>query len=55
VLFSVDAIATLPGSGGASICTPAEQMTSKDMNGQPLKVAPGTITNAAELDFSVCK
>jgi hypothetical protein len=54
VLFSVDAIATRPGSGGASICTPAEQITSKDMNGQPLKVTSGTITNAAELDFSVC-
>ncbi len=54
VLFSVDAIATRPSSGAASICTPAEQMTSKDVNGQPLKVTPGTITNAAELDFSVC-
>jgi hypothetical protein len=54
VLFGVDAIATRPSSGGASICTPAEQMTSKDVNGQPLKVTPGTITNAAELDFSVC-
>jgi hypothetical protein len=54
VRFSVDANATRPSSGGASICTPAEQMTSKDVNGQPLKVTPGTITNAAELDFSVC-
>jgi hypothetical protein len=54
VLFSVDAIATMPGSGGATICTPAEHMTSSDANGQPLKVLPGTITNVAELDFSVC-
>lgn len=54
VLFGVDAISTRPGSGGAFICTPDEHMTSMDMNGQPLKVTPGTITNVAELDFSVC-
>jgi len=54
VLFSVDAISTQPGSGGATICTPAEHMTSLDANGLPLKVTPGTITNVAELDFSVC-
>lgn len=54
VLFSVDAISTQPGSGGATICTPAEHLTSLDANGLPLKVTPGTITNVAELDFSVC-
>ena len=54
VLFSVDAISTRPGSGGAAICTPAEHMTSMDANGQPLKVTPGMITNVAELDFTVC-
>jgi hypothetical protein len=54
VLFSVDAISTRPGSGGATICTPAEHMTSMDANGQPLKVTPGMITNVAELDFTVC-
>jgi hypothetical protein len=54
VLFSVDAISTRPGSGGATICTPAEHMTSMDANGQPLKVTPGMITNVAELNFTVC-
>jgi hypothetical protein len=54
VLFTVDAISAQPGSGGATICTPAEHMTSLDAIGLPLKVMPGTITNVAELDFSVC-
>ena len=54
VLFSVDAIATRPGSGGASICTQPEQMTAKDGNGQPLKVTAGMTTNVAELDFAGC-
>lgn len=54
VLFSVDAIAAKPGSGGASICTPGQHLTSMDINKQPLKVTAGTITNVAELDFSAC-
>lgn len=54
VLFSVDAVSTQPGSGGATLCTPAEHITSLDANGQPLKVTPDTITNVAELDFSSC-
>ncbi len=54
VLFTVDAIATRPGSGGASICTQPEQMAAKDQNGQPLKVTAGMKTNVAELDFAGC-
>jgi hypothetical protein len=54
VLFTVDAIATRPGSGGASICMQPELMTAKDQNGQPLKVTAGMTTNVAELDFSGC-
>ena len=54
VLFTVDGTATKPNSGGATICTPPEKMTSKDQTAQPLKVTPGATTNVAELDFTSC-
>jgi len=55
VLYSVEADATNPTSG-AAICTMPSQTTSNDSSTppQPLKVAPGTTTTAAELDFSGC-
>jgi hypothetical protein len=54
VLFTVDAQTAKPMSGGAAICKPAEHMTSKDINGMPLKVTAGATTKVAELDFSGC-
>ena len=54
VLFTVDAIAAKPMSGGTPSCSPAEMTTSKDTNGQPLKVTAATTTNVARIDFSGC-
>ncbi len=54
VLFTVDAIAAKPMSGGTPSCSPSELTTSKDINAQPLKVTPATRTNVARLDFSGC-
>jgi Domain of unknown function (DUF4382)/Carboxypeptidase regulatory-like domain len=54
VLFSVEADATKPMSGGASICSHPSLTTNQDTNGMPLKVTAGAITNAKELDFSGC-
>ena len=54
VLFSVNARAARPMSGGTPDCTPPEMTTSKDANDQPLKVTPATTTNVARIDFSGC-
>jgi hypothetical protein len=54
VLFTVDAIAAQPMSGGVLDCIPPEQTTAKDINNQPLKVAAGATTNVARIDFSGC-
>jgi hypothetical protein len=54
VLFTVDAIAAQPMSGGVLDCLPSEQATSKDINNQPLKVTAGTMTNVARSDFTGC-
>jgi len=54
VLFTVDAKAAVPLSGGTPDCTPPEQMTTKDLAGQPLKALPATTTNVAEIDFTSC-
>jgi len=54
VLFTVDAHAVKPNSGGAPSCTPPAQMVSKDSASQPLKVLPATTTNVAEIDFAGC-
>ena len=48
VLYTVEADATKPMSGGAAICTPATQTT------MPLKVTAGATTTAARLDFTGC-
>jgi hypothetical protein len=54
VLFTVEADATKPMSGGASICTPSSLTTTTDTNGMPLKVTAGATTTAKELDFAGC-
>ncbi|HXN97378.1 MAG TPA: DUF4382 domain-containing protein [Candidatus Acidoferrales bacterium] len=56
VLFSVDANATVPMSGGAPECTPSEIVTSTDASTppQPLKVTPATTTDVARTDFRGC-
>lgn len=56
VLYSVEARATVPMSGGTSICTPATQTTSMDATVMhlPLQVTAGMTINAKELDFSAC-
>jgi len=54
VLFTVDARAAVPLSGGTPDCTPSEQMVAKDSTAAPLKALPATTTNVAEIDFSTC-
>jgi hypothetical protein len=54
VLFTVDARAFVPMSGGTADCTPPEMTAAKDTTGQPLKVTPATTTNVARIDFSGC-
>jgi hypothetical protein len=54
VLFTVDAIAAVPASGGTPNCSPSEMMTSKDANNQPLRVTAGVTTNVARIDFMGC-
>jgi Domain of unknown function (DUF4382) len=54
VLFTVDARAAVPLSGGTPDCMPSEQTTAKDTAGQPLKALPATTTSVAEIDFSSC-
>jgi hypothetical protein len=53
-LFTVDARAAVPLSGGTPDCTPSEQTTAKDATAAPLKALPATTTNVAEIDFSSC-
>jgi len=54
VLFTVDARAAVPLSGGTPDCTPPEQMVAKDSTAAPLKALPATTTTVAEIDFSSC-
>jgi Domain of unknown function (DUF4382) len=54
VLFTVDAKAAMPLSGGTPDCTPSEQMVAKDSTSLPLKALPATTTTVAEIDFSTC-
>jgi Domain of unknown function (DUF4382) len=53
VLYTVEADASNPSSD-AAMCSPSSQTTSKDGTAMPLKVAAGTTTTAAELDFKGC-
>ncbi len=54
VLFTVDARAAIPSSGGAPDCSPSEIMTSMDASNAPLAVTPATVTNVARTDFAGC-
>src|SRR5712692_4050413 len=54
VLFTVDARAFVPMSGGTADCAPPENTSSKDDSSQPLKAIAGTTTNVARIDFSGC-
>jgi Domain of unknown function (DUF4382) len=54
VLYTVDARAAMPMSGGTPDCTPSEQMVAKDSTAAPLKALPATTTSVAEIDFSNC-
>jgi len=54
VLFTLDAQAAVPLSGGSPDCTPSELMTSTDANNQPLKVTAATTTNVGRTDFAGC-
>jgi len=54
VLYTVDAQAFVPMSGGTTDCNPAEVRTSKNDSAQPLKVTAATTTNVARIDFSGC-
>ena len=54
VLFTVDARAAVPLSGGTPDCTPSEQTVAKDSTLLPLKALPATTTTVAEIDFSSC-
>lgn len=54
VLFSVDANAAAPMSGGVADCSPSEMTISKDANNQPLAVTAGSTTNVARIDFTGC-
>ena len=54
VLYTVDARAFVPMSGGTLDCAPPENTTSKDNLGQALKAIAATTTNVARIDFSGC-
>jgi hypothetical protein len=54
VLYSVEADATKPMSGGAAICSPSSVTTNMDTTSTPLKVTAGAITTAKEIDFAGC-
>jgi uncharacterized protein DUF4382/carboxypeptidase family protein len=54
VLYTVEADATKPMSGGAAICSPSSITTKLDANGMPLKVTAGATTIAKEADFAGC-
>ena len=54
VLFTVDANAAAPMSGGTADCMPSEMTTSSDVNNNPLQATAGSTTNVARIDFTGC-
>jgi len=54
VLFTVDAHAFVPMSGGTKDCMPPEIPTSKDDGGLALKAIAATTTKVVRIDFSGC-
>jgi hypothetical protein len=53
VLYTVEADATKPMSGGAAICSQSS-LTNQDTNGMTLKVIAAAATTAKEIDFTGC-
>jgi len=53
--YTVDAIAFVPGGGGALDCSPSEMQTSSTVSNANLTVAPGTSVTAATLAFTGCQ
>jgi len=53
-LFTVDARAFVPMSGGTADCTPSEVTSSKDDSNMPLKAIAAMTTKVARIDFSGC-
>jgi hypothetical protein len=54
VLYTVEADATKPMSGGATICSQSSLTTALDTNGMTLKVTAAATTTAKEIDFTGC-
>ncbi len=54
VLFTVDARAAVPMSGGTPDCSPSEITMSTDTNNMPLKVVAATTAKVARIDFKGC-
>ena len=54
VLFTVDAAASVPMSGGTPDCMPSELNTSTDGSGNPLQAVAGSTTTVARIDFTGC-
>lgn len=53
-LYSVNASAAVPMSGGKADCAPSLFTTSSDSNNQPLQATAGMTTTVARLDFKGC-
>lgn len=54
VLYSVEADAAMPMSGGVPSCTPSSLMVNQDTAAMPLAVVAGATTTAKEIDFTGC-
>jgi len=53
-LYSIEADATKPTSGGMTICSMPSQMTNLDTLGMTLKVTAGATIISKEIDFAGC-
>jgi hypothetical protein len=53
--YTVDAMAFIPGGGGAVDCSPSEMQTSSTTTNTNLTVTPGTRVSAATLAFTGCQ
>lgn len=55
VLYSLEAQASQPMSGGVAMCSPASHTMALDNTGQTLKVSAGATSSVHEVDFSACQ
>ncbi len=53
-LYTVEADATKPMSGGMAICSMRSMTTNLDTNGMALQVTAGATNTAKEIDFTGC-